>query len=361
MSNDPGDASDVVGDVRGAGPKARDVAADARDVVADGRDLRADSQDVDAARVDELNALVDQVDRLRHPEDREDSARLRELAALDRQMAQADRIAAHRDRDDPSGPHQVKAEERERKAHSRDVAAADRDDERAQRDLISDALDETFEGMAEEDRARHPQAREDAHERRAFSADDRQLSAEDRREAAVAHSQDIAALAHRAQHDPLTGLANRGQLEERITDALTRSPRLGGSVAVLFCDLDNFKSINDTHGHSGGDEILKEVADRVRGACRADDLIARLGGDEFVVLLHGVRDLSAAAQVAEKIRVAVHQPMSVAGIEVDLTISIGLALAGPDSDPAQMLGRADKALYRAKEAGRDQVVTSSAT
>jgi diguanylate cyclase (GGDEF)-like protein len=354
-------SGEVPDDARGAESRARDSAADARDVVADGRDEQADSQDEDASRADEVNALVDQVDRMRHPEDREDSARLREMAALDRQMAQADRNAAHSERADPADSHQVKAEERERRAHSRDVAAADRDDERAHRDLISDALDESFEGMAEEDRARHPQAREEAHDRRAFSAGDRQMSADDRREAAVAHIQAIAALAHRAQHDPLTGLANRGQLEERITEVLTRSPRLGGGIAVLFCDLDNFKSINDTHGHSGGDEVLKEVADRVRGACRTDDLIARLGGDEFVVLLHGVQDLLAAELVAEKIRVAVHQPMAVGGAVISLTISIGLTLAGPDADPAQLLGRADKALYQAKQAGRDQVVSSSGT
>ena len=205
-------------------------------------------------------------------------------------------------------------------------------------------------------RARRPQAREEAHDRRAFSAGDRQLSAEDRREAAGAHNRDIAALAHRAQHDPLTGLANRDGLEERITEALTRSPRSGGSIAVLFCDIDRFKSINDSHGHSGGDEVLKEVADRVRGACRRDDLIARLGGDEFVVLLHGVQDQAAAAMVAEQIRSAVHRPIAVAGIETNLTISIGLVLAGPDSDPALLMGMADKALYRAKQAGRDQVV-----
>ena len=188
---------------------------------------------------------------------------------------------------------------------------------------------------------------------------DRQLSAEDRREAAGAHNRDIAALAHRAQHDPLTGLANRDELEGRITEALTRGPRLGGSIAVLFCDVDRFKSINDTHGHSGGDEVLKEVANRVRGACRGDDLIARLGGDEFVVLLHGVQDLAAGAMVAEQIRTAVHRPMAVAGVETTVTISIGLALAGPDSDPALLLGMADKALYEAKESGRDQVVIAS--
>ncbi|HSO03521.1 MAG TPA: diguanylate cyclase [Candidatus Limnocylindrales bacterium] len=358
MSADSGDA---VGDARADGSKERDADADARDVVAEGRDRRADSLDVAAARMDEANARMDQVDRERHPEDREDSARLRELAALDRQMAQDDRIAAHGEADDATESHRVKAEERERRAHSRDVAAADRDDVRAHRDVISDALDEAFEGMAEESRARRPQAREEAHDRRAFSAGDRLQSADDRREAAAAHNEDVAALSHRAQHDPLTGLANRGQLEARISEALNRSPRLGGSIAVLFCDLDNFKSINDTHGHSGGDEILKGVAERVRGACRADDLVARLGGDEFVVVLHGVRDLAAAAQVAEKIRLAVHPPMVVAGVEVTLTISIGLALAGPDADPAELLGRADQALYRAKDAGRDRVVASTGT
>lgn len=129
---------------------------------------------------------------------------------------------------------------------------------------------------------------------------------------------------------------------------------------MLLCDVDRFKSINDTHGHPGGDVVLKEVAHRVRGACRGDDLIARLGGDEFVVLLHGVQDLAAAAMVAEQIRSAVHEPKAVgAGVDTTVTISIGLALAGPDSDPALLLGMADKALYQAKEAGRDQVIIAS--
>jgi len=355
------ESDDVVGDARPAESRARDAAADARDVVADGRDRTADAQEVEASKADEASALVDQVDRVRHPEDREDSARLRDLAAFDRQMALDDRIAAQGEQSTATDPHHVRAEERDRQAHSRDVAAADRDDVRARRDVLSDALDESFDVMADEDRARHPQAREEAHDRRVFSAGDRQQSADDRRQAAVEYNRDIEALSHRAQHDPLTGLANRGQLEERITDALTRGPRRGGGIAVLFCDLDRFKSINDAYGHSGGDAVLKEVANRVRGACRSDDLIARLGGDEFVVLLHGVSDLGAAAQVAEKIRRAVKEPISVAGVEATLTISIGLALAGPDSDPARLLGSADRALYRAKESGRDQVVTSSGT
>jgi diguanylate cyclase (GGDEF)-like protein len=356
MSTDSGNA---VGDPRGEDSEARDAAADARDLVADGRDHAADMRDVEAATVDAADDLIDHVDRQRHPEDREDSARLRELAALDRQMAQADRIAAHGDPGVPTDSIRVKAEERERQAHSRDVAAADRDDVRAHRDAVSDGLDESFEDLAAETRARRPQVREEAHDRRDLSAGDRQLSAEDRREAARAHIRDIAALAHRAQHDPLTGLANRHELEERITEALTRGPRLGGSIAVLFCDVDRFKSINDTHGHSGGDDVLKQIANRVRGACRGDDLIARLGGDEFVVLLHGVQDRAAAAMVAEHIRMAVHEPIAVGGVDTAVTISIGLALAGPDSDPALLLGMADKALYEAKEAGRDQVVIAS--
>ncbi|MGB7982748.1 MAG: GGDEF domain-containing protein [Candidatus Nanopelagicales bacterium] len=355
------ESRDAVGDVRGEDSQVRDAAADARDVVADGRDHIADSRDVDAMRVDEADALLDQVDRGRHSQDREDSARLRELAALDRQMAQADRIAAYGDPGVPPDSLRMKAEDRERRAHSRDVAAADRDDVRAHRDAVSDALDDSFEDMAAETRARRPQEREEGRDRRVFSAGDRRSSAEDRREAAAAHSRDIVALAHRAAHDPLTGLANRAELQERITEALSRSQRLGGSSAVLFCDVDRFKSINATHGHSGGDEVLKEIANRVRGACRGDDLIARLGGDEFVVLVRGVQDLAAAAQVAEQIRAAVRQPMVVAGVQTILTISIGVALAGPDSDPALLLGRADKALYQAKEAGRDQVVTASSS
>ena len=231
MSTTSGDA---VGDARDEESRARDAASDARDLVADRRDAGADRLDVVAGRADEVAALVDEADRLRYPEDRADSARLRELAAGDRQMAQSDRNAAHREGDDPSDASQGKAEERERRAYARDVAAADRDDERAQRDLNADALDDSFAGMAQGDRARHTEAREDAHDRRSSSAGDRQYSADDRLRAAAAHNQEIAALARRSQYGPLTGLA----VEERITELVevTIDVREREALAALVAD-----------------------------------------------------------------------------------------------------------------------------
>lgn len=161
-------------------------------------------------------------------------------------------------------------------------------------------------------------------------------------------------LTHAARHDELTGLANRSYivqvLEQRLTGA---SPN---AVGVLFIDLDHFKVVNDSLGHAIGDELLRRVAERLAGAVREGDVLGRFGGDEFVVVLDGRGESVDAAGAAERLRTAVHQPVTAGGQEFFVTVSIGWALnhdAGMSH--VEMLRHADAAMYRAKSRGRDCV------
>jgi diguanylate cyclase (GGDEF)-like protein len=166
---------------------------------------------------------------------------------------------------------------------------------------------------------------------------------------------DEAELAHRAMHDPLTELPNRMLFMDRLSHALIGLQRRRGSLAILFLDLDRFKAINDTLGHDRGDRVLVGVADRLRGALRAGDTAARLGGDEFVVLVEDVRDSRQAVEVAERLADAVRQPIALGDAEVLVTVSVGIAVAsGPADEPESLVSRADTAMYRAKEGGRDR-------
>ena len=131
-------------------------------------------------------------------------------------------------------------------------------------------------------------------------------------------------------------------------------------MAVLFCDVDNFKAINDTRGHHAGDEVLRQIAARMQKCLRSEeDLAARLGGDELLVVLGGVRDLDDAMAVAEKLRRSVAEPMALPGGPVKATVSIGVTLANPDESVDSMVARADIALYNAKQTGRNQVISIS--
>ena len=154
-------------------------------------------------------------------------------------------------------------------------------------------------------------------------------------------------LSERAFRDPLTGLANRARLEETLTRARDRR-RSGHRVAVLYCDLDGLKPINDTLGHEAGDVVLMAVATRMSDAVRADDLVARVGGDEFVVVLENLAVESDAFDLAGEIARAVSRPVTIRGIDVVPSISIGVALAERDEDPSLTLRRADLALYERK-------------
>ena len=163
-------------------------------------------------------------------------------------------------------------------------------------------------------------------------------------------------LRHQAYEDLLTGVANRRQLQRSLTEALARTPRTGTILAILYCDLDDFKEINDEFGHASGDWVLSSVAAVIRGSVRDRDVVARMGGDEFVVLLDAVRDGSDAVAVAEKILAAVRVPLVLGDRQVSPRLSIGATLAGSGDDPATVLARADRALYDAKRSGRDRVV-----
>ena len=167
----------------------------------------------------------------------------------------------------------------------------------------------------------------------------------------TARRRDGERLAHQAIHDPLTGLPNRLLFVERLRRALADDTH--GHTAVLFLDLDHFKVINDSLGHSAGDRLLVTIADRLRNAVRPNDTVARFGGDEFTVLCRGVPDERVAAEIAERIAAAVARPVQLSEGEVFVTISVGIALSGTDMEtPETLLRNADAAMYGAKEHGR---------
>ncbi|HEX4977541.1 MAG TPA: GGDEF domain-containing protein [Nocardioides sp.] len=183
-------------------------------------------------------------------------------------------------------------------------------------------------------------------------------------------------LQHRALHDDLTGLANRALFNDRLDHALRRS---GSDLGLLFCDLDDFKRVNDRLGHVAGDEVLVEVARRLRGCVRSGDTVARLGGDEFAILLD---DAAQTQQVADRVITAMLEPFTVGGTTVGLSMSVGItrhsALAGgrrsadrsagapsapgvtptPASLADRMLREADLAMYAAKTSGKGRAVTA---
>src|SRR5437868_6725597 len=150
---------------------------------------------------------------------------------------------------------------------------------------------------------------------------------------------------HDAVHDPLTGLANRILLRDRLEHALARSEREGGETGVLFVDLDDFKHVNDMYGHATGDEVLAELGGRLRTAMRPADTVARLGGDEFVAVCEKVNDESALV-LGRRLQDAIRRPVKVRGVEHGLSPSHGTALG--HADPERLLGHADAAVYRAK-------------
>jgi len=161
-------------------------------------------------------------------------------------------------------------------------------------------------------------------------------------------------LAHRAVHDPLTGLGNRARLLNALNHELNRaSGRFEGGLALAFCDLDRFKAINDTWGHEAGDEVLMAVASRLRESVRHGDLVCRVGGDEFVVLCPAVEDAALAQTLAERIAEQVQIPVALSrGPETSVSASIGLVLVhgladGP-LEAADLLRLADQAMYEAK-------------
>ncbi|CAB1367823.1 sensor domain-containing protein [Denitratisoma oestradiolicum] len=159
---------------------------------------------------------------------------------------------------------------------------------------------------------------------------------------------------HLAHHDALTGLPNRALLHDRLGQALAQAERKGRRAAVLFLDLDRFKSINDSLGHAVGDELLKQVAQRLGGAVRSVDTVSRLGGDEFVVVLNDMICVDDVVLVAEKIIAALGPPVRVDAHDLRVTPSIGISIYPDDgSDAMQLMKNADTAMYHAKSLGRN--------
>ena len=173
----------------------------------------------------------------------------------------------------------------------------------------------------------------------------------------VQHSMELAIA------DPLTGLFNRRYMESHVGTLMDRSAARGKSLSVLILDIDYFKSVNDGFGHDAGDDVLREFADRLKASIRGIDLACRYGGEEFVVVMPDT-DLGIATMVAERIRRRIAgEPFPIEGgsRSIEVTISVGIAARmGPQDNAAQMLKRADEALYRAKRDGRNRVVADAA-
>ncbi|HET9444158.1 MAG TPA: GGDEF domain-containing protein [Acidimicrobiales bacterium] len=161
-------------------------------------------------------------------------------------------------------------------------------------------------------------------------------------------------LAHRASHDPLTGLPNRAAVLTHLRAALARLDRRGTPVAVLFLDLDGFKPVNDRYGHAAGDQFLVRIARRLQRQVRATDIVGRVGGDEFLA----VCDAADAEGLAERLREAVSAPVQLGGDSLSVGVSIGVAVAteaaaaGTGEQATALLARADQAMYAAKRARR---------
>jgi diguanylate cyclase (GGDEF)-like protein len=165
-----------------------------------------------------------------------------------------------------------------------------------------------------------------------------------------------AQLRYLATHDALTGLPNRALLEDRISQAITLADRSGQSFALMLLDLDRFKAVNDSLGHRAGDELLKEVAQRLRTVIRGVDTVARLGGDEFVVILQSVTGREECLRVAERVLSVLAPTICIQGVELHAASSIGIAFHPADGDSmAALLNHADVAMYCAKQRGRNNV------
>jgi diguanylate cyclase (GGDEF)-like protein len=162
---------------------------------------------------------------------------------------------------------------------------------------------------------------------------------------------------HQASHDPLTGLPNRALFSSRLSEHIA-SAGPDAPLAVLFCDLDRFKEVNDTFGHAVGDELLRQVADRLRAAVRPEDTVSRLSGDEFALVLPDVADRADADRLAGRVACCFDQPFRLGDQQVTVRASVGVAVhTAPTTDDGgeELLRTADEAMYRVKERRRDLV------
>jgi diguanylate cyclase (GGDEF)-like protein/PAS domain S-box-containing protein len=154
-------------------------------------------------------------------------------------------------------------------------------------------------------------------------------------------------LEHEAQHDPLTGLPNRRRMQDKLNSTLRSD-----AVAVLFVDLNGFKPVNDAHGHEVGDELLRQVADRLSACVRAEDVLSRVGGDEFVILMPGVMTADDAIAMSGRVRYVLELPFRIDGHEIGIGASVGVHLAAAATDPDEALRAADHAMYEIKHTSR---------
>lgn len=162
-------------------------------------------------------------------------------------------------------------------------------------------------------------------------------------------------LAYLSQYDPLTGLANRGLFYDRLRQAMLRTERRKHPIALLFVDLDFFKSINDDHGHHVGDLLLKEVAERLQANVRREDTVARMGGDEFTIILEEIQDQAAVSVIADKLLQSLSNPYVLNGHTISITASIGIMpYSGQEGvTPEDLLKNSDTAMYKVKNSGRN--------
>ncbi len=161
-------------------------------------------------------------------------------------------------------------------------------------------------------------------------------------------------LAHLAFHDALTGLANRALFQDRVNQAIARAERSNRLVAVMFLDIDNFKTINDSLGHAAGDELLKAVAANLVTILRRADTAARLGGDEFAILVENISNRGEVIGLAQRIMRSLREPITIGDQEITTTVSIGITFGIRDYTSDQLLRNADLAMYRAKGKGKDR-------
>ncbi|WP_049722963.1 diguanylate cyclase domain-containing protein [Gilvimarinus polysaccharolyticus] len=163
-------------------------------------------------------------------------------------------------------------------------------------------------------------------------------------------------LTHMAKHDQLTNLPNRVLIQDRLLTVLTEARHVQTQLSLLFIDIDGFKPVNDSHGHSVGDTLLQKIAQRLSDCVRASDTVGRLGGDEFLVLLNGIAERSDVERIAENIRVELGRPFEVNNLQLQLAPSIGIAhYPEHGENDEQLIQSADHAMYRAKHAGGNRV------
>lgn len=160
-----------------------------------------------------------------------------------------------------------------------------------------------------------------------------------------------------ATHDSLTELVNRRELVARVEAILDGNRRVGPNVGVLFIDLDGLKAINDEHGHVVGDQVIQQVAQRIKGSVRSIDIVSRFGGDEYVIVLPHIHTMPGAESVAAKIQQALVAPIELDHLSIPVTVSIGVALAEPGQNADTAFAHADAALYEAKRAGRNRTAS----